>query len=605
MREVSDAWKEAHNRVILPETFVEISLSVMDTTVTGSVSCDEESAFSKKSKILNQQNITVSKTYAFLEHNLWTLDGSKSILPDDTSYSPPGYVSDNDGNVVLTVNVTSATTTIPGFTITWSSEYDTYATEFIVDVKKDGVVVGTATVTNNSSNVSAVDLPVSDYDSVIITVLGWSLPEQRRRIDSILFGQKLVFGKNEIMSYSHEKSGDPLGAELTQNIIEFSVDNSDDRWNILNPTGMGRYLFNRQPLEVRYGLDVDGTVEWIYAGTFYLTEWKAPPDGVVATFVARDFMEFLLNETYSRGYLAAKTSGSTRVYSTSDAVQSADFPSDGTEKLTLESGTVVNVYERSTNPNVFGVFGYDGDSLVVSQLRVYRIKEGWVDSSNITITDNMLYTDIREAMRKSALKTLTWSYATGLKNGTRPIAIEETNAAEFIQSCLFSCGYTLWEQSDGRILLHSPLANQYTTLSDYTIPLEWSYVHPYVELAKPLKKFGITYRKRFDLGTGTAWYTVNDEGDSLLIDCPFAWDNSALSSMVQKYKDWWGVREIVSGEFRADPRLDLFDVVTVETKYGNISPIMITYLKYTYNGSFKATYEGKALNAVATTELED
>jgi hypothetical protein len=64
---------------------------------------------------------------------------------------------------------------------------------------------------------------------------------------------------------------------------------------------------------------------------------------------------------------------------------------------------------------------------------------------------------------------------------------------------------------------------------------------------------------------------------------------------------------MLKGDFRADPRLELFDVISVESKYGMISPVMITYIKYTYNGSFHGTFEGKVLDptVVATANNEE
>lgn len=614
MREVSAAWKETNKSVLLPESFVEITLSAIDVEVTGSITCDNEATFSKTSNLINKQNIKVGQQYAFLEHNLWTLDGSVDILPDIASYNPPGYVSENDGDVVLTVSLTKTSIPIPGFTITWNSEQDTYATNFTVDVKSENVTMGSVTVTDNTSNVSLVDLLVSDYDTVVITVHEWSLPERRRRIDSVLFGQKIVFGKDEIMDYSHERSGDPLGAELTQNTIEFSIDNSDDRWNILNPTGLAKYLYNRQAVEVRYGLNVNGNVEWTPAGTFYLSEWKMPTNGIVATFRARDLMEFVLNATFSRAYLEATTTGTTPYYS-----KLGDVPSDdqvgGTDVSigTIPKGTTVYLYEYSINQAKSELFGYENNVAVFIGVRAYRIQttvngvkiKGWVHHSDVTIPKNGIRFDAQLAVVAGYKGGFPYTYNIDLENAHRPVAIEGTNSAEFLQSCLFSLGLTFWVGSNGINFLSSPLLSQYSKLTDYIISLDLAYHHPEVILAKPLGRLGITFTKEFEFQKATMWFNINNDGDSILIECPWLRDESALANIVNRYKRWWGTREIVSGEFRADPRLDLFDVVTVETKYGKLSPIMITYLKYTYNGSFRAKYEGKAINELAVTEMEE
>ena len=59
----------------------------------------------------------------------------------------------------------------------------------------------------------------------------------------------------------------------------------------------------------------------------------------------------------------------------------------------------------------------------------------------------------------------------------------------------------------------------------------------------------------------------------------------------------------IKGEFRADPRLDVFDLVVVESKYGYVFPVVITDIKYSFNGSFNATYEGRVLTTAVESAI--
>ena len=51
-------------------------------------------------------------------------------------------------------------------------------------------------------------------------------------------------------------------------------------------------------------------------------------------------------------------------------------------------------------------------------------------------------------------------------------------------------------------------------------------------------------------------------------------------------------RKTVSGNFRPDPRLEVFDKITVVSKYAT-NTVYITEIKYTFGGSFKADYKGR------------
>jgi hypothetical protein len=587
---VSDAWKNAHKQMILPESYVEITMGVLDENISGEVSGKNEATFSNSHVVVNNEEYDGRPKYAVLEHNLWSLDGSRDVLPSIDHYYSSAYVSGSDTSGGLTITLPAVSNNpIPGFVIVWSAEYETYATEFMVEVKNGTTVVGTATVKNNDSHISAIDLPVTGYDSIAITVLKWSHPDQRNRIDSVMFGQRIVFTKDDIISYSHEQSGSPLGTELSKNSIEFEVDNSDGRWNPLNPSSMSKYLYERQKVVVRYGLNTSAGVEWIPGGTFYLSEWEAPSNGISARFAARDVFEFMLNCTYSRPYVEGVIVSSGRVYlSKDDAVY---INSENHLVTVLPSGTPVKVYEKSVwypdgsggNPEAPGVM-------------VYRIDQGWLwaDYVQITSTTN-LFMDMSSALSACVPTDVTMIAGDEVMAGvSAPTAIVEMNTGEFVQQCVASYGVTAWQNAEGMLLLMCPGFS----LSDYTITANASYMHPEVELVKPLRRVNMVQHYQFSSDTKTIPYEVSPTGEDITVDCAYLWYyDSRTDALANKYINWWKHREVVSGEFRADPRLELFDVVQVETKYGVLSPVMITYVKYTYNGSFRGTYEGKVISA--------
>ena len=588
MINVSNAWKEAHKQALLPETFVEITLDIVDTPESVTVSGSNEATFSNSNAIVNNADYGFGTKYAVLEHNLWTLDGSCAIM--EGSEKAPGFVSANgsdSSSVVVDLGAVSKSQ-IPGFTIVWDGEYETFADTFSVRVMNGDTEVAYKHITNNSSNISVIDLPVSGYDSVEIDILRWGHTNQRNRIDSVKLGHGIIFGKDEIISYSHEMSGSPLGTELSKNAIEFEVDNSDGRWNLLNPTGLSKYLYERQKLVVRYGQQTGAGVEWIKAGVFYLTEWKAPSNGITATFVARDAICFMLSSTYSRPYREGITTGEVTAYSTKDGVidRNGDMGT-GTVITTLTSGTTVKIYEETMQIAA----RYDEEDFDASGWYVYKTDHGWVYPLNVQITSSSALNDDVIASAQSCLPDdVQTSFNFGLMN--KPGAIPDTIIAEFLQQVAASLAYTLWQDRDGRVVIDAPRVSTPV----YTISADVSYSYPQVDLARPLKELNVVCHSQHRTATTTRTFAYNTEGDSIIVDAPYIWaDDDSVLPVVEKHSAWWKHREIVAGEFRADPRLELFDCVEVETKYGTLSPVMITYLKYTYNGSFRAVYEGKVV----------
>lgn len=506
---VSQAWKNTQYRFLLPETFVEISCTVTeigaqdDAVASGTM----EEIFSDVGSIPGTSGEQSTKYYATLEPNLWALDGTRNILEDSAPYANTGYVSNiaQGGSVTLKLPEVH-TVPIPGVSITWSSEYDEYPHVFTVTAKNGDTVVAETTVTDNTSNKSLVYMEIANYDSITVTIHNWNMPDHRSRVDSLKLGLDLTFTKQEILSYTHEQRGSIVTAELPKNAIEFSIDNRDNRWNPSNPTGLERYLSERQKLTVRYGLDIGGTTEWIKAGTFYLSEWRAPSNGMEATFAARDMLEYMLNEVYTG----------------------------------ITSGTLLDIANAA------------------------------VAQANLPAGEIVFFSPVLD------------NYSITLPAGEHKIA-------EILQMCANAACCVFFQDRSG-VLRIEPYTLE---LSEYLISSALSYSYPEIELSKALKSVSVEYNsgdtsEKYNLEVAASGETqtvsnpmINTEGHAFVVA---EWVKESLIS-----------RKTISGEYRADPRLDLFDAVTVESKFGPVSPVVITDIKYQFNGSFRGSYTGRIM----------
>lgn len=514
---VSDAWKDIQQRFLLPETYIEIDCGITDGEAqsVAEASGTDETIFSNASSVVD--NLADIAKYATLEQNLWSLDGTQAILPSSGAYENSGYVSDieSTGSVTLTFPAIR-TTAISGVTITWSENYGEYAKTFSVIGKNGSDIISEVTVTDNKSNVSVVYLPLENYDGIVVMVHEWGLPNRRVRIEKIVIGHTLKFSKDDLFSYTHEQDGDLLSGQIPKYSIDFTLDNSDGRWDPNNPSGMARYLSERQKLTVKYGLDVNGVVEWIKAGTFYLSEWSAPPNGIEARFIARDIFEFLLNEKY-----------------------------------TLNKG---------------GTISSDSPTLEQVLIDIFASAE---------LPDNFEY-----ALNGSMLPY----YVPSINAET------EYTCAEIIQLCAnMGCCYIDYDR-DGKLYINDFVRPSSKEEIEYIVPISLSYAHPEVVLSKPLKSVSVDY------GDDTYVLEVGTTGETQTVSNPILKDLLYAEDMANWVKYILESRKTVSGEYRADPRLDVYDVVVVESKYGELSPVLITNIKYTFNGSFRGTYTGKIVS---------
>lgn len=290
---VSDAWKAIQKETILPESFVELTYWITEPGAQGLASESNNGAvfYSDHSAIVDTTSKSFKK-YATLENNLWSLDGSFDVLPDKTPYGDTGYVADAEYPMVTITFPSVRTELVPGVTIVWSETYGEYATRCRITALNGTEVVAIEEFLNNSVR-STFNIPISGYDKIYIEILDWIVPDHRPRIESFYLGAMEVYTKSNLVKYSHTQSVDLLSTELPKNQIVFSLDNSSDVWNPDNPVGNVRYLMDRQEISVRYGYKLPTGVEWIPAGTFWISEWNTPANGLEATFTARDLLEFL------------------------------------------------------------------------------------------------------------------------------------------------------------------------------------------------------------------------------------------------------------------------------------------------------------------------
>lgn len=393
--------------------------------------------------------------------------------------------------------------TIPGITITWSTVYKEWARRFRVTAYHSGRAVFSKTMENTAVR-TILEGDISGYDQITIEVLEWSVPRRRARVESVFLGIEKTYTKKDIISYTTSMFVDPLSAALPKSEITFQLDNRDGKFNLDNLKGEGRYIMERQEVNVRCGYKLEGATEWIPGGTYYLSEWDAPQNGITATFTARDALEFM-------GDAYAGPSSGTLLEIAKAALEQANLPkmSDGTDR---------------------------------------------------------------------------WSLSSSLANIQAPegLDLSKQTVAEVLQ-CVANAGCCVFYQ-DRAGKLHIETLNP--ALSDYPIDRFVSYAYSDISLSKQLKAVNIN-NGQFELAVGL-------KGETQPISNPLISDQQA-PNVAAWAADYLQNRRTLSGSYRADPRLDPLDIVQNQNRFANTT-VLITTVKYTWNGAFRGSYEGRGMD---------
>ena len=611
MQTVSQDWKDNHNKQLVSEGFVEISLDLTDPEAVADASVEHNGtlSISNAEQVIGSVDETIIK-YSTLEQNLWLLDGSrKHVAPGDYGYC--GYIGNKMSGmggsfttyplVVLQFSEVHEAN-IPGMSITWSESYDDYATDFTITAYNGDTVVATKEVVGNTSVTSSVIMSMSGYDSISVEIRKWCLPNRRPRIENIILGFKKVYSKSDLFSFSHSQEIDPISASLPKSTISFSIDNTSREYDIDSTEGLSRYLNDKQDLKVKYGYKLGDKIEWINGGTFYFSGWEAKQNSNTADFEARDLFDNLSMVYTKSSYIAE---GRNLYDLAVDVLTFADIPlqSNGTLRWVLDESlkdiittsplpmdSVANCLQMIANAGCCVLYqdrdgvihieklDYTTDDYVISQDNSYSKPEITLSSPIKDVKISVYSQEVSETEKKVA--------STGAKNG---IYYKAGATFTFTLNHAFVTNHRL---NDLRV-------GTYTTL-DYC-----NHYGTYTELKITILKdlmYGYSYQQQGIAVYGTEVESFSEEviipvgkhGGTITIDNPLISTKEHAMVVAEWIKNTLSRGQTVSFSWRADPRLDALD--TIECKNGdNSKNVVMTRVDYSYNGAFRGSGEGRVI----------
>lgn len=595
MQSVSQEWKGNQNELLTSESYAEVVLTLTDPDAYADASAEDTGSIyiSDTAQIVSVVDKDIVP-YATLEENMWVLDGSRKIIPI-SDFGDCGYIgqriSGEEGSFVagqpnIMINFSRVHhNVIPGITITWSDTYDEYATTFVVLAYKGNTFVKSKGVSNNRSVKSIVNMDIAEYDKIRILIQSWCLPHRRARIADILPGIEKTYDKSNLFSFTHSQEVDPISASLPKSEISFSIDNTDNAYNPNNLDSLAKYLVERQEIKSRYGYKIGDKVEWVDCGTFYMSEWDAPQGGMTADFTARDLLEFMTGTYY---YGVCSPEGTSLYDLAVSVLDDADLPleDEGVVKWVIDE-SLKNIYTTAplpvdTHANCLQLIANAGGCAI------YQDRKGILHIEPITRTvsdynighfNSYSKSEISLSKPLKQVEVSCYSYNIGKSetelyngtmaiSGTQEILISYSGTATNVSADV--SGGTL----DSAIYYANACRLIITAEGDVAITVT----------GNPLESSSVR------VVTPSSSLT----GETITVDNMLITNKDRAVAIGRWVESYMKNRMILSSDWRADPRLDALDVVSNENDY-NTNNVMITNVKYSYNGAFKGTCEGRVI----------
>jgi hypothetical protein len=299
MQTVSTAYKEQIQNKLRNHSYVRVSYGVFNLQATQQAQFADNGHAPFNDLSIND-DILPTKRYITFEKNYWRADGSQYILPSSGPYDYTGFVSSavsGDDNTF---------STNPTITVTFSDAQDIFGLTFYFpdgEVPREIKVNGTAYFPDDW--LYTMPDKLAAVTQITIEFVQAPAAGHHVRLDRIRFGQSVCFDNSSIIKTSFSSSIDFLSLSLTQKQLSVTIDNTQQTYNPLNPEGLYAYLEAKQPMEIRYGYELDnGSIEWILGDSLVLESTPVAAD-TQATFSAVDNLSNLTGTFYHGLYRPA------------------------------------------------------------------------------------------------------------------------------------------------------------------------------------------------------------------------------------------------------------------------------------------------------------
>ncbi len=577
------AFESEYNKTILPETFVKLDINVTDPEA----SADITPAVSNQQTYADLEQVVGSvdedfKRYASLEPNIWILDGKSKYL-DDGEYKG-AYVSEAVSAIKFDLNFSQVhNKLLSGITIMWSEAYGEYPKRFLIFGKNNGTTVAFKDVNHNDSTTNVVWMDIEHYDqiSIIVPASEWCLPDRLIRIEKIMLGIKKTYTKKDIIKFKQSISSEVLIKKLPKNNIEFEIDNVDGEYSPDNVDGMSKYLIERQEVKAKYGMKIDDSIEWINAGTFYLSDWKAKAGGITANFKAESILS-LLDKKYIGGTYSS--SGKSFYDLATEVLESANLPleSDGSTKWLLDDSlknftTKAPMPVKSIRECLQMIVSATPTVLTVSRDGKIVIK-GVGDRTNRELDRMNLYKEPTTSLNKPVKSFIVKQYNYKIDNTTKELykgnfTVSGTKTVVVNHSLVAT---NINVSVSGGSLVSS---KRYARASELTISASGNV--SVTVTGKPLK-----------VSTVDRVIDVEEKGEIMTLNNPLITEENTVDDVLSLSKSILLHRKRVNADLRINPSVDVLDKITYSNAFGNDVDVIVEDIKLDYNGAFKGKIKG-------------
>lgn len=581
MYPVTAKWKEETEQTLRNPSYVRIVFGVTDPDAPG-LSTQTDNGHLPYSDVDSVDvGTTAPSTYQTLERNRFILDG-KNPLPPENNPIYQGYAGlaiSNDAGTYTTKPLVKISfgdyVQFPGLTFQFDDSMGDYPNSFRILAKKDSVSVFGKTYSPDTTYWEMADqIPLCNELSFYW--LNSNIPHRRARLLSLVYGLVSRLGSDDIASCSSTKEIDLLSSKIPKQEFEFTLIDTQRRYDPENPSGLWEYLESRQPVNYQYGYELsDGSIEWIPWGLAYSTgDFDVSKSGIVAEVSIKCVgLADHLTMTYDEGVYSA--AGRSLFDLATDVMKFAGFENTIELDNALKTIYTHNPLPSSKVNECLQLIANAGRCIMNHSRGGYiQILRENDSATGFDINFDKM-TDTPTTTKIPPLRNLSVEYNSVKVNSEVTAAV---NAAEVSSNAAHEYTFTHSAYTNQQIVLSSGLTMVGTPkYYAYKTVVTLKGTGTVTINGNSLTENKIEYRKKYsDVGedlSGVSNTLIDNQTDAI------AYANWVAAVTLR--------RNTYSAPDRGYPELDVGDSVNFTSNFANETPVTMVQQKLTYNGAIK------------------
>lgn len=535
------------------------------------------------------EGITIN--YATCEPNRWLADGSFALLPDEPPYENMGWWSDLEGDLSDATSrefATEITNTFQctvdqstsGFTVLWDVTNGEFAEDFTIKYY-DGTntLIQTVNIVGNTDADFVDDTAVANWRKIELIIEKWSVGERIARIEEVIFGIVKTYSKEleNLIGLKVDRQLDVIAEDIVEGKLNFTIDNQDQAFNILNPTGIFQFLQKNQRIDAFLGVNTGAIIEYVPMGKYYLDDWSTNENTLEASFDAVDWLERMRKQTYYKGLNQTRS-----LYDLAIDV-CTDFGLDATEYS-------IDTALQSITPTAFLPICNYKQALqyiaIAGQAVLYCDREGIVTIEQMGNTNTGVTIDIQNAFEPSpkinltdVLKRVDTKVYTITTSASTTQVAKATVDISGTQTIIIEYDFPASSVNAGISAGTLDSATYYTNACFLTITHTGS---------TTITLTGNQIALTTSINETT---TTSDEGEVRVIENQLI-TTTALAINVGAYiKQELEKRNIFFVNWRMNPSLEITDIVDVENQFETSEDVRIIKQNFVFTGALDGTTE--------------